>query len=203
MKFSTLIMVLFFCFCAASVGQTNANSEDFKIQQTAMENVSRMPIAFTENQGQWPDSILFRANAGGAITWFTKTGVYHQFIRKVEGNREKANRYDPTDHIDEDCDSIEIMMIKAEFVGGNLNPSPRGKNMMDYRCNYFLGNDPDKWRTDVPNYEEIVLEDVYSGIDLRYYSNGNHVEYDFKVHPGADYTKIQIRYKGGRKFISR
>jgi len=32
---------------------------------------------------------------------------------------------------------------------------------MKYKCNYFLGNDPAKWHTDVPNYESITLEEVY------------------------------------------
>ncbi len=27
--------------------------------------------------------------------------------------------------------------------------------------NYFFGNDPAKWRTDVPNYRTVVYEDIY------------------------------------------
>jgi len=43
-------------------------------------------------------------------------------------------------------DSVETMVIKTAFVGANLNPSASGGNLMDYKCNYFLGNDPAKWR---------------------------------------------------------
>ena len=93
-------------------------------------------------------------------------------------------------------DSIETMVIKAAFVGANPNPTASGDNLMDYKCNYFLGNDPSKWRTDVPNYEAIVLEEVYPGIDLTYYGNGRQMEYDFVVSPGADYSQIQIQYEG-------
>jgi hypothetical protein len=38
--------------------------------------LASMPLAFTQNQGQWAYSILFRANAGGATTWFSKGGAY-------------------------------------------------------------------------------------------------------------------------------
>jgi hypothetical protein len=48
---------------------------------TVNNRMASMPLAFTENQGQWPDSILFRADAGGAVMWFTRDGVYYQFTR--------------------------------------------------------------------------------------------------------------------------
>ena len=42
-----------------------------------------MPLAFTENQGQWDEQVLFRANAGGATMWFTKDGAVYQFTRRI------------------------------------------------------------------------------------------------------------------------
>ncbi|MCK4856781.1 MAG: hypothetical protein KAT58_02320 [candidate division Zixibacteria bacterium] len=52
-------------------------------QSLVMEQMRLHPLAFTENQGQWDDRVLFRANAGGATMWFTKNGVYYQFTRRV------------------------------------------------------------------------------------------------------------------------
>jgi hypothetical protein len=45
--------------------------------------LGRMPMAFTKNMGQWPDSIRFRASAGAATMWFGATGAYYQFNREV------------------------------------------------------------------------------------------------------------------------
>jgi len=42
-----------------------------------------MPLAFTENRGQWDERVKFRANAGGATMWFTETGAYYQFTRRI------------------------------------------------------------------------------------------------------------------------
>ena len=44
-------------------------------EMQVMQSLSSMPLAFTQNNGQWPDSILFRANAGGATMWFTPSGA--------------------------------------------------------------------------------------------------------------------------------
>jgi hypothetical protein len=51
--------------------------------QLAMHSLNKMPLAFTQNNGQWDDRVLFRANAGGATMWFTKDGVTYQFTRRI------------------------------------------------------------------------------------------------------------------------
>jgi len=186
---------LMFCFVRVSNAQTLVDQE-----ATLNATFAPMPLAFTENQGQWPDSILYRASAGGATMWFTPSGAYYQFTRRISriddsGGLSPQQKF-MRDRPMEQPDSIEITMIKAEFVGANLNPSAMGLSVLDYKCNYFLGNEPDKWRTDVSNYESIQYQEVYPGVDLKYYGNGKQMEYDFVVSPGADYNQIQIRYDG-------
>jgi hypothetical protein len=62
--------------------------------------------------------------------------------------------------------------------------------------NYFLGNDPKKWHTDVPNYARVEAKGVYRGIDLAYYGNQRKLEYDFIVAPGADPGQVQLAWEG-------
>lgn len=100
------------------------------------------------------------------------------------------------DRIDREPKEYEIMMIKANFVGANPSPVMTGFEQMDYKCNYFIGNDPNEWHTDVPNYSAVVYSQLYDGIDLKYYGNGRQMEYDFIVEPGADFSQIKIEYEG-------
>ena len=51
---------------------------------TITRNIASMPLAFTENQGQWDEQVLFRANAGGATMWFTQGGAYCQFTQWID-----------------------------------------------------------------------------------------------------------------------
>jgi hypothetical protein len=103
-----------------------------------------------------------------------------------------------SDRFDHEPNSLETMMIKAAFVGANPNPRMVGEEMLEYKCNYFLGNDPTKWRSNVPNYSAIVYEDIYPGIDLKYYCNGKQMEYDFIVSPGSEPGQICVRYDGAK-----
>jgi hypothetical protein len=189
--FVTIVVVL-----AASSSVRAADGADG--YSYVSESISSMPMAFTENQGQWDDRVLFRANAGGATMWFTQDGAYYQFTRRIPGeNTDADDTFDPMrDRIDRELDSLESIMIKAAFVGANPSPRMIGQELMEYRCNYFIGNDPDKWRTDVPNYQAVVYEGIYEGIDLKYYGNGKQMEYDFVVSPGADPSQILVQYEG-------
>ncbi len=162
-------------------------------------NLNGMPLAFTQNNGQWDEQVLFRADAGLATVWITKEGVYYQFTRRIEEGSDWSA--DPEQFLPDkfglERDSVEQMVIKATFVEANINLSAAGEEVMEYKCNYFFGNDPAQWRTDVPNYSAVILKEIYPGIDLRYYGNGDgKLEYDFIVAPGADISWIQVQYEG-------
>ena len=62
------------------------------------------------------------------------------------------------------------MILKQEFLDSN-NITPTGFNQLGHDSNFFIGNDPNEWRTNVANFQEIIYLNIYDGIDLRYYSN--------------------------------
>ncbi|MFC1476227.1 SBBP repeat-containing protein, partial [Candidatus Zixiibacteriota bacterium] len=171
-------------------------------QGLAVQTMGQMPLAFTKNAGQWDEQALFKANAGGATMWFTREGTCYQFTRRIPrpGGDPSAPQLAVGKfghgRFNDEPDSIETIAIKATFVGANPDPEIIGESLMEYKCNYFIGNDPTNWHTDVPNYKAVFLKEVYSGIDLRYYGNGRRLEYDFVVSPGADPSRIEIQYEG-------
>jgi hypothetical protein len=170
-----------------ATGLTNAGS-------AVMEQIRLRPLAFTENQGQWNEQALFRADAGGATLWFTGKGAYYQFTR-THPDATLSESNSPHDRLRDTPEEIESTTIKASYVGANSNPQVIGEEMMGHKCNYFIGNDPDAWRTNVPNYRAIVYENIYDGIDMKYYGNSERMEYDFIVSPGVDPSLIQVRYE--------
>jgi len=173
------------------------NSVSANTEVRVKKNLTSMPLAFTENKGQWNDNVLFRANANGATMWFTEDGATYQFTRSIPNDDITTD--DPMDHTRyQESNGFESIAIKASFVGANSNPQVIGTNVMEYKCNYFIGNDPNEWHTDVLNYESIIYEEIYSGIDLKYYGNGIEMEYDFIVSPGADPSQICVCYEGAK-----
>jgi len=183
--------------------KTKASIYTFDQRLQTTNQLAGMPLSFTENQGQWSEQIKFQASAGGATMWFSSDGAYYQFTRviKSEDDEQFSESVKHPDELldglpDRASDSLETLMIKASFVGANTNTQMIGVDLTEYKCNYFIGNDKSKWATNVPNYSAVLYQEIYAGIDLKYYGNGKQMEYDFIVSPRADFSQIKIQYEG-------
>ena len=65
--------------------------------------------------------------------------------------------------------------------------------------NYFIGNDPKQWHTDVPLFSKVRYHDVYPGVDVVYHGKQRQLEYDFIVTAGADPSAIKLDFTGTDK----
>ncbi len=84
-------------------------------------------------------------------------------------------------------------VLRMRLVGANTAAAVTGAEELPGKSNYFIGNDPKKWHTNVPNYAKVRYQSVYPGVDLVYYGNqGGQLEYDFVVAPGADPSAIVL-----------
>jgi len=87
-------------------------------------------------------------------------------------------------------------VIAMELVGANLKTSAIGTDAQPSTRNYFIGNNPSSWRTNIPSFGKVITRDVYPGIDAVYtFSNGK-PRYDFVVHPGAEPDAIALKFTG-------
>ncbi len=191
-------------------------------QALETNNPTSMPLAFTQNMGQWDERVLFRADAGGAVMWFTGDGVYYQFTRRIEGTEAGQANLNPdmstsgietggirssdgiegpnspgADFFDATADPFECTMVKATFVGAAPNHEIIAEGLLDHKCNYFLGNDPDRWRTNVPSFSAITFKEIFPDIDLRFSGDDNgQMTYEFQGASGADLAEVRVAYEG-------
>ncbi len=86
-------------------------------------------------------------------------------------------------------------VVSLRFLG-TRRPTPEGHLRLAGCHNYFLGNDPSRWAKGVPLYQEVVLRELYPGIDVRYSLEGGRLRFDFLVHPHADVTQIRFTLTG-------
>jgi hypothetical protein len=87
-------------------------------------------------------------------------------------------------------------VMRMRLLGGNAKGRVVGLDELPGRSNYFIGNDPKKWRTNVATYRRVAYKHVYPGIDLVYYGNQRQLEYDFVVAAGADPNAIRFELVG-------
>ena len=86
-----------------------------------------------------------------------------------------------------------------KLVGANENPSSVGLEQMPHKTNYFKGSDESKWRTEIPNFRQIQINNVYQGIDAVWHGKENGgVQYDFVVKPNANPNQIEWKIEGAQ-----
>src|SRR5205085_804397 len=93
-------------------------------------------------------------------------------------------------------DRVIGTVLRMTFADANPKTVLVGRDELPGKSNYFVGNDPAKWRTNVPTYAKVEYEDLYPGIDLVYYGNQRQLEYDFVVGPEADPAAIALNFEG-------
>jgi hypothetical protein len=85
--------------------------------------------------------------------------------------------------------------LRMQLRGANSSAQPGGENELLGKANYLIGNDREKWRTNVPTYGAVEYTAIYPGIDLRYHGNGGRLEYDFIAAAGADIGEIRMAFE--------
>ena len=88
-------------------------------------------------------------------------------------------------------------VLKLDFVGGNTNATVSGQQQLSSTSNYFNGSDPSGWIQYVPNYSQVVIQNIYPGIDVEFSGTDSRtLEYSFIVHPGANPNVINLNWEG-------
>lgn len=91
---------------------------------------------------------------------------------------------------------------KVSFVGANSGQPYINEHKSTVHNNYFIGNNPANWRTQVPMFGMVTHKNVYDNIDLVIYSQKHSFKYDFVVAAGADPGKIALQFEGVQPKLS-
>jgi len=157
------------------------------------ETYGRLPRYFEANRGQIDQEIKFLSRGRGHVLFLTPTEAV-LVLAKVQP-REKSEQRAPRRKAD-DRGKATRSVIRLGFVGANREPDLEGQEELPGKANYFIGNDPKKWRTNVPTYAKVQYRDLYPGINLVYYDNRRRMEFDFLLAPGANPNLIRLEVKG-------
>lgn len=93
--------------------------------------------------------------------------------------------------------------IRLQFQGAARHAKLEATQKLSSTTSLFFGNDPSKWRSDVPNYGRLQVHDLYPGIDLVYYGNAGELEYDLTVQPRVDPRRIRLRLEGAQARVDQ
>jgi uncharacterized protein (TIGR03437 family) len=168
----------------------------------AAQTYGRLPLSFEINQGQTDSRVKFLSRGHGYSLFLTASEAALR-LRIADCGLRIDKAHTPTaPELGNPQSAIrnpQSPLFRLKLVGANPAPQVTGLDELPGRSNYFIGNDPDKWRTNVPQYARVKYRDVYPGIDLIYYGQQRQLEYDLVVAPGADPRAIQLAFDGAEQ----
>ena len=146
-------------------------------------------VEFIRNDGQWPAVVRFAAPLANGQLFLENSGFTYALTsprpHQPAGDDDNAR---PAPH------RGHAYRVRLE---GSLNAEPVGEQPTSGRRNYFRGDDPARWASDVPGFRAVAYPAVYPGIGLRLYENAaQQLEYTFTVQPGGQPAAIALRYEG-------
>ena len=187
--------------------------------ETAKGTLGQTPLYFTENKGQWDEHVLFKADGGAGLTWwFERDGLTlavfvpdtadsgtGDFSRRLERATEDARTVSQVPRkghalklrfVPSKSQSSDLVFVtdKNVYPPQEIEVIPDGK--LGWNNNYFLGNDSSKWAPDCGNFTRLTYRNVWEGIDVVYYGQGDQLKYDYVVKPGADPSNVRLRWLG-------
>ncbi|MCU1293850.1 MAG: choice-of-anchor domain, partial [Bryobacterales bacterium] len=137
-----------------------------------------LPIVFEENRGQAPKDALFLSRSGGAETLYGQSGI---------DIRPPGKKGDDT--------QIRMEWWKAR------TPTVKAEEPLAGRSNYLIGSDAAQWTRGIRQYGQVRYGAMYPGIDLVFHGNGDAVEHDFVVQPGARASLIGFRLSRAARIL--
>lgn len=164
-----------------------------------------LPLSFEANEGQTDPSVQFISHGSGYTLFLRQTDALLalQSQRQTDVVQQKKDTkrklfeasklYRGTPRARK---SKKTKTVSVTMEGANPNASVQPLDELPGKSNYFIGNDPKKWRTGIATFGRVKYAAVYPGIDLLYYGRQRQLEFDFVVAPGADPRTIGLKIEG-------
>lgn len=139
------------------------------------KNFANLPLSFEPNRGQGDRRAdFFARGAGYGIA--LRSGAVSLSLAGPSGKAPR--RYD------------------LHFQGASRTAKPTPVAELPGKINYLYGADRGGWHTGIPTYARVEYPSAYPGIDLIFYGQQQQLEFDFRVHPGANPAAIRLAITG-------
>lgn len=170
-------------------------------------------LDFVENKGQWAGGFAYKADAGSGTLFIDRQGY-----TVVQHNPDDLKAVQESMHGHGDAPAngakkdqpyrgfqqiLRSHALRVRFLGSNQAPEIMPMYPREGVDNYFIGDDPAKWKSGVRTFSGLLAKEMYPGVDVKYYTDNGRLKYDLLLKPGADLNRIRIRYEGGDKMMIR
>lgn len=146
---------------------------------------------FVQNKGQWDLPIAYMQRLSNGHIGIQTQG-FSIMLLNGETAHSHEKQHDKTHEV-----PTKGHFLQISFLGANPNVIVEGKEKLEEYSNFYLGNEPAKWQTQVPIFTQIQHKNLYgNSINMTTEVVEEHFKYTFEIAPNGDPSQIQVLYEG-------
>lgn len=149
---------------------------------------------FVENLGQWDEPFYFKSSGKASQVFIEKNALtfhlwdgesYAEFLEAAHDRKSYTG-----------VPQLQNHAYRMRFLGASSGSFVEKLHPSAHYYNYYLGDNQANWKSNVKEYETLIVRELYPRIDLKIKKHGQNIKYDLIVKPGADFRKIRWAYEG-------
>jgi hypothetical protein len=160
---------------------------------------AQIPMGFEKNLGQAARDVKFVSHGSGYALSLAPQEIDIALLNRRARTASPLHRAAALRALREAHKATKTTVIRMQLEGANPAPAIAAEEPLPGKSNYFIGNNREKWVTDVPSYGRVKYSGIYPGVDVEFYGNQRQLEYDFTVAPGADPKAVALKIEGAQK----
>lgn len=205
-KNSHVIWIPILCLIAI-LGTNHILSRDNGVTQVRQSDsvekagikLAKISLPFVKNEGQWNSQIRFRADLISGSFFVTNNQLVYSLLKNEERQEPGGEEFFSERSRPGPDNKLKQAVFRETFLTENgkvISFDPQGQGKTETRISSFSGNDPRRWRSQLPSYDCISLSAVYPGIEVKLKASNKNVEKLFYVEPGVEAENIKVRVDG-------
>jgi pimeloyl-ACP methyl ester carboxylesterase len=155
-------------------------------------------VMFIENVGQFDEGARFQVRGGpGSAMWLAEDAIWVTLLEPDEPEPRRRGLPDFS-QVRREPQPRKGVHVKLSFVGANPHPQLEPFGRLETKVSYFLGNDPNGWRPDVPVWGGVRYVDIYPGLDLEVSGPDGKLSQRLVARKEANIGMVRIRVEGSQ-----
>jgi hypothetical protein len=169
--------------------------------QAAQAAAASGPL-FIENVGQFDPQARFLVRGGQGNLFLADDALWLSFVEQVQEPVTPTLALEAKQAPGQEK-ARKGVNLKLSFTGANPHPRLEPFNRLDTHVSYFIGDDPAKWRADVPVWGGVRYVDLYPGIDLEMTNEQGQLQQRLVVRDSTQLPQVRLKVDGAQTVSTR
>ena len=164
------------------------------VRNTLKQSSLKLQLIENNGQGDLSTDVIAYFSSANETVFIEKNRLRIVVAEKISQEKNKDSKPGKEDY---SYNSFNILFKGSDGFNNYQKEKP-----FDVKRNFISSGVNGSEVIKAQSYGEITLKDMYPGIDLRLYSQENgHLEFDWIIWPGADFSQINMEFTGQQKLL--